>query len=62
MSINNPNIMERIVNIEKRLDQIELMLKRILNILEGSPYKPRPPGPPEPFPPGPGPRPEPFRF
>ncbi|MBD3194831.1 MAG: hypothetical protein GF317_07245 [Candidatus Lokiarchaeota archaeon] len=59
MSIENPNVMNRLKKIENKLENLE---KRIANIedLVGKNPKPRRPGPPHP---GRGPEPpEPFRF
>ncbi|MFX1320022.1 MAG: hypothetical protein ACFFAQ_00115 [Promethearchaeota archaeon] len=68
MTIENPNLLERIIKIEKRLDDLEnrlLSLEKLLNRKPLQPY-PRPtpyPSPERPGPPGPpGTPPQPFRF
>lgn len=65
MSIENPNLLERIIEIEKRLEKIENRLSQIEGKLGRFPPRPapqptpfRPPEPPGP----PGPPPEPFKF
>lgn len=69
MSIKNANLLERIIEIEKRLDKIESHISEIEKRIGRIPFKPSPqpsPFPPTPQPPGPpgppGPPPEPFRF
>ena len=68
MSIESPNLLERIKKIEKRLDDIEKRISNIENRLERSPLRssiyPRPmPHPKRPKPPKPpGHPPEPFKF
>lgn len=68
MSIENPNLVERIKKVEKRLDDIEKRISNIENRLQRSPL--RPPIYPHPIPPPerperpkpPRPPPEPFKF
>ncbi len=62
MSINNPNLIERLRSIEDRLERIENRLLSIENLLNRRPIGPPIPPFPERHPPGPGPKPEPFRF
>ncbi len=68
MTIENPNLLERIRKIEKRLDDLENRLSSLERLLNRRPLRsfPRPkpyPSPERPGSPGPpGPPPEPFRF
>ncbi len=57
MSIQNPNLLERIKTIEERLDSLEKRIAQLERLLKRFPSPP--PGP-QPFKPGEGP--EPFRF
>lgn len=57
MSVNNPNIMERLKSIEKRLDSLEKRVSNLEKLLKRN--KSSPPNRP-PFKPGKGP--EPFKF
>lgn len=62
MSIQEPNLLDRILKIEKKLEDLEKRISHIENRLDRSPF--RPPTPPGPMPPPgpPGPKPEPFKF
>ena len=62
MSIENPNLLERIKKIEVRLDEIENRILSLETFLNRRPLRPGPPMPPGPTPPGPPKPPEPFRF
>ncbi len=62
MSIENPNLLERIKVIEKRLDKIEQLISSIENRFGRFPSRPSPHPGPRPPPHPPGPPPEPFRF
>jgi len=62
MSIENPNVLERIKKIEKRLDEIESRLSSLEKLFHHRTLRPGPPIPPGPMPPGPPPPPEPFRI
>ena len=63
MSINNPNLTERILKIENKIEELERRISNIENLLGRFPPKPSPqPGPIQP-PRRPGPPPpEPFKF
>ena len=62
MSIENPNLLEKIKQFEKRLDEIENRLSSLENLFKHPPLRPGHPIPPGPGPTGPPPPPEPFRF
>jgi hypothetical protein len=68
MTIENPNLLERIRKIEERLNDLEYRLLSLERLLNRRPLRPSPqpkpyPSPERPGPPGPpGPPPEPFRF
>ena len=62
MSIENPNLLEKIKIIEKRLDDIENRLTSLEKFFRQPPSRPGPPLPPGPGPHRPPPPPEPFRF
>ena len=62
MSIENPNLNERIKKIEKRLDELENRLSSLENLFQRPRFRPDPPIHPGPTPPGPPPPPEPFRI
>ncbi|MBA7683481.1 hypothetical protein ES703_91848 [subsurface metagenome] len=66
MSIENPNLLERIKKLEEKLVSIKKRLETIERSLNRAPYRLRSPPIPEPIrprpEPGPGPKPEPFRF
>ncbi len=57
MSVNNPNLVERLNKIEHRLESLEKRVSSLEKLLGG--HRPKPPNRP-PFKPGKGP--EPFRF
>ena len=68
MTIENPNLLERIRKIEKRLDDLDNRLSSLERLLNRKPLRPFPqprpyPSPERPGSPGPpGSPPEPFRF
>jgi hypothetical protein len=62
MSIETPNVLERIKFIENRLNDFEKRLSYIENLIRKAPYSPHPLPDPRPKPSKPGPMPEPFRF
>ncbi|TFG02616.1 MAG: hypothetical protein EU539_12955 [Promethearchaeota archaeon] len=62
MSIENPNVLERIKRIEKKLENLENRISYIESIIDREHHRPPLRPQPGPSPPGPGPRPEPFRF
>ena len=63
MSTNNPNLIERLLKIENKIEELERRILNIENLLGRFPPRPSPqPGPvPPPRRPGPPP-PEPFKF
>ena len=62
MSVENPNLLDKVNSMEKRLDELEKRLSDIEERLRILPAPPGPHHPPDPFRPGPGPRPDPFRM
>lgn len=58
MSINDPNLINKLNDIESRLSSIEMRLEVLERVVRGPPVRPGP----EPMGSPPGSRPEPFRF
>jgi len=60
--MENPNLLERILKMERKLEEIEHRISRLEQVINRAQPRPMPSPEPGPFPQRPGPKPEPFRF